>query len=213
MKTEDLIKAVVADNTSVKPPISRTLALSLVAGVLAAAGIFAATIGVRSDFWWSISNAPRFVFKFIFTLAIAIPAFLLVRRLARPDPPAGAITWLLLLPALLLSGAVLLEMSEVPREHWSIYAMGTNSIACMTLIPLLSLAPLAAVLYALRQGAPANPALAGAIGGLLSAGIGATLYASHCADDSPLFVSIWYPIGIALVVGAGAVVGSRLLKW
>ena len=58
---------------------------------------------------------------------------------------------------------------------------------------MLSLAPLAAVLYALRQGAPSNLTLAGAIGGLLSAGVGATLYASHCADDSPLFVATWYP--------------------
>ena len=104
-------------------------------------------------------------------------------------------------------------MGLIPREHWPVYAVGTNAVACMTLIPLLSLAPLAAVLYALRQGAPANPALAGAIGGLMSAGIGATLYASHCVDDSPLFVSIWYPIGVAVVVLAGALIGARALKW
>ena len=65
--------------------------------------------------------------------------------------------------------------------------IGHNSLFCVTVIPLLSLAPFAAVLYALRSGAPANPTVAGAVGGLLSAGIAATLYASHCTDDSPLF--------------------------
>lgn len=213
MKTDDLIRAVIADNASVKPPISRTFALALAAGTIAAALFFQAAIGVRSNFMWSIANEPRFVFKFIVTLAVAVPAFLLVRRLARPETTPGALAWLLVLPAALLVAGVLVEMGLIPREHWPVYAVGTNAVACMTLIPLLSLTPLAAILYALRQGAPANPALAGAIGGLMSAGIGATLYAAHCADDSPLFVSIWYPIGIAVVVIAGALIGARALKW
>jgi hypothetical protein len=72
---------------------------------------------------------------------------------------------------------------------------------------------LAAVLYALRRGAPTHPAIAGAVGGLLSAGIAATLYASHCPDDSPLFLAAWYTIGIVLMTGIGALIGSRLLRW
>jgi hypothetical protein len=58
-----------------------------------------------------------------------------------------------------------------------------------------------------------HPAIAGAIGGILSAGIGATLYASHCPDDSPLFVAAWYPVSFVLMTILGAVIGSRYLRW
>ena len=46
-----------------------------------------------------------------------------------------------------------------------------------------------------------------------SAGLAATLYASHCTDDSPLFVATWYTLAVALVAAVGALVGSRVLKY
>jgi hypothetical protein len=55
--------------------------------------------------------------------------------------------------------------------------------------------------------------VSGAVAGLLAGGLAATLYATHCPDDSPLFVAIWYSLAIALVVLAGAVVGRRVLRW
>lgn len=213
MKTDDLIRAIVADNKTVHRPVGRTVTLAIAAGAIVAAVLFSAFIGARADFWWSIVHSPRFIFKFVFTLAIAVPAYLIVRLLARPDANPRRLFALLLIAPLGLAAAVLAEMWVVPRSHWAVYAIGSNAMTCMKLIPLLSLAPLAAVLYALRQGAPANPALAGAMGGLLSAAIAATLYASRCIDDSPLFVSIWYLIAIALVAAAGALIGARLLKW
>ena len=72
---------------------------------------------------------------------------------------------------------------------------------------------LAAALIGLRHGAPTRPALAGAIAGLLSAGLAATLYAAHCTDDSPLFVATWYTIATALVTATGALAGSRVLRF
>jgi hypothetical protein len=91
--------------------------------------------------------------------------------------------------------------------------IGSNSRICMTVIPLLAVPVLVASLIGLRHGAPARPAVAGAIAGLLSAGVAATLYASHCTDDSPLFVATWYPIAIALVTAVGALAGSRVLRF
>jgi hypothetical protein len=69
------------------------------------------------------------------------------------------------------------------------------------------------MLIALRAGAPRSTALAGTVAGLIAGGLGATLYATHCTDDSPLFVALWYPIGIALVALAGRIAGERLLRW
>jgi hypothetical protein len=77
----------------------------------------------------------------------------------------------------------------------------------------MAVAPLAAVLTALRVGAPYSPGTAGAVAGLLAGSLGATLYALHCTDDSPLFVALWYSPPIALATLAGAAAGSRLLRW
>jgi len=91
--------------------------------------------------------------------------------------------------------------------------MGRNAWTCLTSIPLMALPLLAAALLGLRHGAPTRPAVTGAIAGLLSAGLAATLYASHCTDDSPLFVATWYTIAAALVAAIGALAGPRVLRF
>lgn len=213
MKTDDLIKALAADVGSVEPPIARTLAGAVAIGALLALGLFLWQLGLRQDFSEVASSSGRFLFKFVLTLSVAVPAFLIIRGLARPDFAAGnKLRWLALAPVL-LAGGILFELASVPSGDWHARLVGHNSIACLTIIPLLSLAPFAAVLYALKSGAPANPTIAGAVGGLLSAGIAATLYASHCTDDSPLFVGAWYSIGFILMAVLGAFIGSRLLRW
>lgn len=66
---------------------------------------------------------------------------------------------------------------------------------------------------AMRHGAPENPGVAGAIAGLVSAGIAGTLYASNCLDDSPLLVAIWYPVATLMVTAVGFFAGRRWLRW
>lgn len=213
MKTDDLINALAADAKSVEPPIARTLAAAVAAGAAVSLAFFLFTFGLRPDFSEAASTSIRFMFKFVLTLSVAVPAFLLVRGLSRPDFDAQRqLWWLALAPVLLLAGIVF-ELMMLPAGEWQARMMGHNSFYCVEVIPLLSLAPFAAVLYALKSGAPSNPVVAGAVGGLLSAGIAATLYASHCTDDSPLFVALWYTIGFILMGLLGAVAGARLLRW
>jgi hypothetical protein len=91
--------------------------------------------------------------------------------------------------------------------------MGHNAMVCMSSIPVIAAVPLGLMLYAIRQGAPARPARAGAIAGLIAGGIAAFFYAAHCFDDSPLFVATWYTIAIGVVTTVGALVGGRVLRW
>ena len=84
---------------------------------------------------------------------------------------------------------------------------------CMRMIPLLAAPMLAALIVALRAGAPLHPALTGALAGAASAGVAALLYASHCPDDSPLFVATWYPLATLICAAAGALAGRRFLAW
>ena len=69
-------------------------------------------------------------------------------------------------------------------------------------------APLVGALLALRQGAPEHPAFAGAAAGLLAGAIGAACYATHCPDDSPLFVAAWWAFLVrSMEQGAGLAFG------
>jgi hypothetical protein len=120
---------------------------------------------------------------------------------------------LLLAPVAVLLAGVAYELVMLPQSAWMPTMMGNNAVACMIYIPLISALPLAAFLIALRQGAPSRPALTGAVAGLASTGIAATLYASHCTNDSPLFMGAWYVIGTIVVAAAGAYFGDRLLRW
>lgn len=113
----------------------------------------------------------------------------------------------------MLIGAALAELVVMPPSTWMPRLVGVNARFCLIVIPLLSIPPLVGFLAALRQTAPANPGLAGALAGLGAGGIGATLYASHCIDDSPLFVLTWYSLAIAIVTSVGFLAGRHLLRW
>ena len=104
-------------------------------------------------------------------------------------------------------------MMVVPADQLRDQWIGSNSMVCMTFIPLIGIGPLVAFLFALRHGAPTRPSLAGAVAGLAAGGLAATFYAAHCTDDSPLFVATWYPLAIAMLAAAGAGAGRIFVRW
>jgi hypothetical protein len=212
MKTADLINSLAADGVAPPVHIGRRLSLALVFGAAVSAALFMAALGPRHDIA-EAARTMRFDFKFVDTLALLAPSALLCWRLLRPDARAGTLALLLVAPFALLMGSVLAELAMVPRDLWGARMMGSNARNCLMLIPLFSIAPLTALILAMRAGAPRYPALSGALAGAAAAGVAATIYAMNCTDDSPLFVATWYPIATLLVVGAGALAGRRFLKW
>jgi hypothetical protein len=212
METDQLIRTLAADTTEPARPVGFVLALALVAAAPVSVVMFFATLGVRPDVMTAMHN-PFFDLKFAVTLALAISAIVVSLHLSRPEALLRGWALLLLIPAGLLAAGIGGEMMMPQRLPMMTRLVGQNSRACMTAIPLMSLPLLAGALYGLRHGAPARPAVAGAIAGLLSAGLAATLYASHCTDDSPLFVVTWYSIATALVTAIGALAGSRVLRF
>jgi hypothetical protein len=212
MKTNELIAAMAADAKSTDMPIGRTLSLAIAVGFVLAAVLFFVDVGLRPDMASALAS-PRFLFKCVLTLMLLVSGLGLVWHLARPGSiPIGWVVALAAVPVLLALGVVS-EMISLPASLWESRIFGMNWRVCMTLIPMLSAAPLVAVILALRQGATTHPVFAGAAAGLLSAGIGATLYATHCQSDSPLFVAVWYVITTVFVTLVGAILGSRLLRW
>ncbi len=212
MDTNDLIRALQADAGSRHVSLSRTWGFAAASAALCAAAIFFILIGPRPDIA-EAAGTVRFVFKFVVTAALAAGAFALVTRMSSPGARLkGALALVALAPAL-LAVAVGLEFFVIPPDQWSQRWIGSNSMVCLTFIPLIGIAPLAVFVAALRHGAPTRPGAAGAVAGLLAGGIAATFYAAHCTDDLPFFVATWYPIAIAMLTACGLVLGRRFCRW
>jgi hypothetical protein len=212
MRTDDLVHAMVADHTAAQSSFGRQFALAISIGFAVSTVLFWVTLGLRPDIA-AAALTLRFNLKIVETLLLAATAVALVFRLAQPGASTGLQKVVLAAAPALLTVAVISELLVVPASQWHAKLVGDNSLVCLIAIPLLSLPLLAALLLALRHGAPMQHGLAGAMAGLVAGGLAAALYAMQCTDDSPLFVATWYSIAIGVVTVFGAVLGRRLLRW
>ena len=212
MRTDELVHALVADRGTAPPSLKRRCALALAIGFAISAVAFWVTLGPRPDIA-AAAVTVRFDLKIVESLLLAATAAALVMRLAQPGAATRSHTIAMAAAPALLAVSVLAELFVLPPSQWEAKLVGDNSVVCLTAIPLLSLPLLAALLLALRHGAPTARGAAGAAAGLLAGGLAAALYAIQCTDDSPLFVATWYSIAIGAVTILGAILGRRLLRW
>jgi hypothetical protein len=212
MDTDQLIRTLAADSAHRTKPVWLVLTLTLLAAAPISISFFFWKLGLRPDVATAMHD-PFFDLKFAITLSLAASAIVISLHLSRPEASLRGWRWLLAIPVGLLICGLASETMLPQRLPAMARLVGSNSLICMTAIPLMSLPLLAAALTGLRHGAPSRPALAGAVAGLLSSGLAATLYASNCTDDSPLFVMAWYSISTLAVALIGALAGSRLLRY
>jgi hypothetical protein len=211
MRTNRLISALAADAAFRRGFRSR-FALMLGCGIAVAAAAFFVLVGFRHDLLQAVQSL-RFLFKFVVTMVLAVSATAIAQRSGDPSRNIGPWMKAMAFAPIFLAGAVGLELVATPSAEWAGRLIGHDAWRCMTLIPFLSIGPLACLLLALRHGAPARPGFAGAIAGLGASGIAATLYATNCADDSPLFIATWFSLAVLSVTAAGYLTGRRLLAW
>ncbi len=212
MKTDDLIRVLAADPEVEKTPLALALVYGLLSGILVSLALYVLLLGPRPHLI-DIITQPRIIFKIIYPLALFACAGPLALRLARPTGDPRPLFAVLLILLFVLAAAVATELLILPRDLWRVRLIGHNAAFCMVVIPSLAAAPLVGALVALHRGAPKNPSLAGAGAGLFAGAFAAALYATHCPDDSPLFVATWYMLAILVVMAVGAIAGSRFLRW
>ena len=212
MDTNELIETLVADRRPPKASLSGAWSGAAALAIALAGAVFFVTLGLRPDIA-AAAETPRFLFKFVFTITLAVSAFGVARALSRPGENwRTMLPYLTAAPALILI-AVAVELFLLPSDTWAGRMIGTNSMVCLSYISLIGIGPLAIFIFALRHGAPTKPALAGAVAGLLAGGIAATFYATQCTDDSPLFVATWYTIAIGGLALLGATAADRFSRW
>ena len=212
MKTSQFIAVLTADPIPEPIRLGRRVAVALVIGLVGSVALYWLMLGPRPDVA-AASETRRFWMKFVDSFAFALPSLLLTLRLARPDARPRALALWLIAPFALLAAGVVVELLVTPRSAWMSRLMGTTALHCTVTIPTLAAPVLAALIVALRAGAPLHPALTGAMAGAAAAGAGALVYASSCPGDSPLFVATWYPLGTLICMGVGALAGRRFLAW
>jgi hypothetical protein len=110
-------------------------------------------------------------------------------------------------------GLVVWSFATTAQDARQMATVGKTIATCLVTIPLLSILPVGALLYTLRQGATTAPARAGFVAGLAGSGLSAAIYALHCTEDSPLFYVTWYGLAIATVALVSALMGARMLRW
>ncbi|HET7837322.1 MAG TPA: DUF1109 domain-containing protein [Variovorax sp.] len=213
MRTDQLVALLAADAAPVRRrAVSRRLGVALAIALPVSAAWMLMAYGVRRDlieamFW------PMFWVRLLFGAGIAMAAFVVVQRLARPGVRVRG-AWLgLAAPVLLIWLLALVALLSAPVEERAALVMGHTWRSCAIDIAVVSLPMFAALLWALKGLAPTRPALAGAAAGALAGGAGAMVYALHCPELAAPYIAVWYVAGIALPVVAGALIGPRLLRW
>jgi len=213
MKTDELISALARDPTPPPTrPASLRVAVATVLGLVIAAAFVAFGPGVREDILNSEGRMPAMM-KAMFSAGFVAAAMPLLLRLARPGRPVG---WRILAAggfgALAALVAVVTLAGADPGQRMELWIDGMFPW-CLITIPALA-APVAALLaFVLRDLAPTRLTQSGAALGAVSGGIGAMAYAMYCPIDSMVFVTVWYALAIAMCAAAGALLGSRLLRW
>jgi hypothetical protein len=211
MVTNQLINALAAD-AYLPHPFIRVFCRATIFGIACAGFIFFAAIGPRLDLEVAL-HTWRFLLKFAITAPLAAVATTVIYRMAKPQLWQSSGLGIIAAPLCALVAAALFELFALPRSLWITRLIGSNSINCMTLIPLLAIGPLACFLAILRKAAPSDPGMTGGIAGLAAGSIAATFYALNCFDDSPLFVITWYPLAVGIVATSGYFLGRRVLVW
>ncbi len=213
MKTDELIDML---STNVEPVkqgrLRKTLVWALVVGGAAAFCVMLATVGFRTGL--TDGFLPGYLtLKLLFTLSLIGVGAALLERLMRPGQDGRKLFAFVLLPFIIVVCAGVASLVFGQPMAWGRMIFGMQWATCLLCIPLFAVVPFAALIWALRKGAPTDLTRAGAIAGLVAGALSATAYAFHCPDDSVPFIAIWYGTLVALCGVLGAMVGPRLLRW
>ena len=213
MKTDHLIHALARDLPD-RPQTGGWLSAARLVAALLLSGLF-----VTSVILLFLAPSPHLAHgpnlttavTLMAALALTVCAFRLSVLMQRPDAQVGfgTLAW----PILLLLVGVAIELTLHPASTWTRRLIGEDPFSCFLLVSGLSLPVLIAALGVLRQGAPAEPGLQGAMAGLLSAGLTSMLYVLHCPEPSLLYIAAWHVPAVLAVSFVGAKLGSRWLRW
>lgn len=214
LDTDQLIDSLAAQYRPVDTAwIERVSGLLILAGFLVSASLIWLTIGFRTDLVIALETG-RILTKYVFMLASVGLAGRIFVHMARPGYRIQSQAWIYGVPLGFILVAILIQF-QFAGEPTRAMVLGEtgNWLACMAIVPVLSVVPMAGLLAILRRSAPTDLTGAGFAAGMFAATIAALAYAAHCPCDTPVFVGLWYPIAFLISAGIGAALAPRLARW
>jgi hypothetical protein len=195
--------------------LRRTLLVAIVIGGGAAFVLMLATVGTRTDLGSTIHLAWTAV-KALFAISVIATAAPPLLKSMQPGLEKEIHPRLLLTPFFVAIVAALAMLLFVRPQTWSEMLWGATYVSparCLLCIISFAVVPFAALVWAIRQGAPTRLTLTGAIAGVVAGGLGAAAYALACRSDTIPFIAAFYGLAIALCTFLGAQLGPWLLRW
>jgi hypothetical protein len=216
VNTDHLIDALSANLEPVsRGQLGKALTLAIITGGVAAFGLMLATVSPRPELY-STAHLEWSAVKLLFALSVIGAAAPFLARSMRPGLENGTRWVLIFFPfvaAITAALAMLILGSPQARRAMLLGATQLSPAHCILRIMLFAAIPLAALIWALREGAPTRLKVCGAIAGVVAGGIGAAAYALACTSDTIPFIAIWYGSAIAICAVVGAQLGPRFLRW
>ncbi|GGF83956.1 hypothetical protein GCM10007301_49950 [Azorhizobium oxalatiphilum] len=207
IETDSLIHQLAGEAGQGTRALPLAAALPLAGGLALALALLVVIlwIGARADL---SAHLGATAFKAAGMLLLAAGGLWLAAGAAEPGRTMP--TPLVLLPAVLL----LLVRALTDTSGLSVFGnSGVSVTDCVTAVLVAASPGLVLLLVVLRGGAPEHPARTGALAGLVAGALGAAAYAIACRNDAGSFLIVWYPLAVALMTAAGALIGRWALRW
>ena len=216
MNTDRLIDLLSANLEPVgRVRFGKTLLLAVLGGCAAALILMLTTVGPRADLD-SAAHLGWTAVKLLFAVSVIGMATPVLLRSMRPGLGEATHPGTVFLPFLAAIAAALAMLLFVTPQTWGEMLRGATSVSplrCILCIVSFAVVPFAALVWALRQGAPTRLSLSGAIAGVVAGGLGAFAYAFNCTSDTIPFIAVCYGGAIGFCACIGAELGPLLLRW
>jgi hypothetical protein len=184
------------------PPILR---LTGWLGVVLVVGVALWLVGLRQDVVARLT-APRFCAELVCLGGAALVAAWLALRGAVPGLDGGS-GRLVLVGTIATAMSLCLVQSPAPATSLFVLRFVEAGVPCAGRALLLVVAPWAALLWAVRRGAPLRPTSTYALGGLAASLAAYALMRLRCGLDEPFHVVVWHGAPVLLATAVAAAVG------
>ena len=211
MRTDQLIRSLVADLPTSSGSVAKAIALNLSIATVISLATMLLWIGLRPEISEAMETAPFWI-KAGYTFMLGTAGLFAVERLGRPGATAGSSFAVGMVTISVVSVAAAVEIFAAQAADRDQLWLGSSYLICPWAIVVLSLPLLVAALAILRQLAPTNYLAAGGAAGLMAGGYGACVYSLHCTEYGLPFLATWYTAGVLFVCVIGILL-SGLLRW